>query len=89
MAKNYTYPRVAISSTAKLHSSVQPPVADTTVMFLPVSTEKGPAKEIVRIHSLPEFIGKFGNSKLISLDIKYPTVFGLTNLNFIVSKPNT
>lgn len=61
MAKNYTYPRVAISSTAKVHSSVQPAVADTTVMFVPLVTEKGPDREIVRIHSLSEFIGTFGN----------------------------
>lgn len=61
MAKSYTYPRVTVSHTAKQHSSVQPAPADTTVMFVPVVTKKGPNREIVAVHSLSEFVSIFGN----------------------------
>ena len=57
MADIYTYPRVSIKTTAKPHSSVAPAAEDTTVLFVPIATKKGPEGLCQRnIHSLSEFI---------------------------------
>ena len=61
MVSKYTYPRVTVSATANQHSSVQPPVPDTTIMFIPIVTKKGPNSVITPIHSLSEFISIFGD----------------------------
>lgn len=61
MVNKYTYPRVTVSATANQHSSVQPPVPDTTVMFIPIVTKKGPNSVITPVHSLSEFISIFGD----------------------------
>ena len=57
MADIYTYPRVSIKTTAKPHSSVAPAAEDTTVLFVPIATKKGPEGLCQsNIHSLSEFI---------------------------------
>ena len=61
MAKNYSYPRVTMSTFAKKHSHNVINVPDTTVMFAPLVTEKGPDDRIVKIHTLAEFIETFGS----------------------------
>ena len=61
MADIYTYPRVSIKTTAKPHSSVAPAAEDTTVLFVPIATKKGPEGLCQRnIHSLSEFISIYG-----------------------------
>lgn len=57
---NYSYPRVQIHTKAKLHSSVGPVPADTTVLFMPLYTKKGPHNKVVPIHSISEFANVFG-----------------------------
>lgn len=57
---NYSYPRVAITTTAKVHSQLQPTMQDTTVLFMPLFTKKGPSKTIVPIHTLGELVEVFG-----------------------------
>ena len=61
MAKNYSYPRVTMSTVAKKHSHNRVNVPDTTVMFAPLVTEKGPDDRLVKVHSLNEFISTFGS----------------------------
>lgn len=61
MAKNYSYPRVTMSTVAKKHSHNRVSVPDTTVMFAPLVTEKGPDDRLVKVHSLEEFISIFGS----------------------------
>lgn len=61
MADIYTYPRVSIKTTAKPHSSVAPAAEDTTVLFVPIATKKGPEGLCQsNIHSLSEFISIYG-----------------------------
>lgn len=58
--KNYSYPRVVTSVTALARSSRRPEPEDTTVLFVPIIGKTGPAKELVKIHSLEEFRSTFG-----------------------------
>ena len=73
MFKSYSYPRVDI--TTKVLSRYNPVIAqDTTTLFVPFVSEKGPENVIVRIHSLDEFINKFGklsyeNNRLVAYNI--------------------
>lgn len=60
MAKNYSYPRVQIHTQAKLKSSVGPAAEDTTVLFMPLITKKGPHEVVTPVHSLAEFVSIFG-----------------------------
>ena len=61
--KNYTYPRVVTSVIANKRTSIGPAPEDTTVLFVPIISETGPEKELTKIHSLPEFLSKFGADK--------------------------
>lgn len=58
---NYSYPRVTMSTLAKKHSRNTANLPDTTIMFAPLWTEKGPDNELVKVHTLGEFIEKFGS----------------------------
>lgn len=59
MSKSYSYPRVDIAT--KVLSRYNPVIAqDTTTLFVPFVSDMGPENVIVRIHSLDEFINKFG-----------------------------
>lgn len=58
---NYSYPRVTLSTIAKKHSHNIANVPDTTIMFAPLVTEKGPDDRLVKIHTLSEFIETFGS----------------------------
>lgn len=60
MANNYKYPRVTISTKALNHSSVAPEAADTTVLFVPICTPKGPKDKIVKLHSISDLENIFG-----------------------------
>lgn len=61
MADIYTYPRVSIKTAAKQHRSVAPAAEDTTVLFVPIATKRGPEGLCQRnIHSLSEFISIYG-----------------------------
>lgn len=61
MADIYTYPRVSIKTTAMQHTSVAPTAEDTTVLFVPIATKRGPEGLCQRnIHSLSEFISIYG-----------------------------
>lgn len=60
MVKNYLYPRVEISTTALKHSNTVPEGEDTTRLFVPLLTKKGPDGEVTKVRSLSEFISIFG-----------------------------
>lgn len=60
MAKNYTYPRVDVSTTALTHSSSRPQAEDTLILFAPFLSDRGPTDTIVKIHSLEEFRSVYG-----------------------------
>jgi hypothetical protein len=61
MLDKYTYPRVSIKTRALPHSSVAPDVEDTTVLFMPLYTERGPKGLCEKnIHTLAEFISIYG-----------------------------
>lgn len=60
MAQNYSYPRVTISTTALKHANLQPVAVDTTILFVPMVTEKGPTDVVYPVHSLAEFVEVFG-----------------------------
>lgn len=61
MAKNYSYPRVTMKTFAKKHSNNVINVPDTTILFAPLVTEKGPDDRVVKVHSLAEFAEIFGD----------------------------
>lgn len=73
---DYSYPRVRLSTTALRHSSVQPDVEDTTILFAAFASEKGPTDKIVRIHTLSEFIMTYGN---LDYDINRQTALNIYN----------
>jgi len=60
MAKSYTYPRTTVEVEALRHSNIQPGAEDTTVLFVPLITKKGPDKTVTPVHTLNEFISVFG-----------------------------
>ena len=62
MAKtNYSYPRVTMKTFAKKHSNNVVTVPDTTILFAPLVTEKGPSDRVIKVHSLAEFSEYFGD----------------------------
>lgn len=77
--KNYTYPRVDIKTIAKIHNTAAPEAEDTTVLFMPILADKGPMNEIVKIHSLEEFITIFGEMDGIQERVGKLTAFNIMN----------
>lgn len=77
--KNYTYPRVDIKTIAKIHNTAAPEAEDTTVLFMPILADKGPMNEIVKIHSLEEFITTFGEMDGIQKRVGKLTAFNIMN----------
>lgn len=77
--KNYTYPRVDIKTIAKIHNTAAPEAEDTTVLFMPILADKGPMNEIVKIHSLEEFITIFGEMDGIKDRVGELTAFNIMN----------
>lgn len=77
--KNYTYPRVDIKTIAKIHNTAAPEAEDTTVLFMPILADKGPMNEIVKIHSLEEFITTFGEMDGIKDRVGKLTAFNIMN----------
>lgn len=73
MENKYTYPRVDITYKAKRHSSTAPEQADTSSIFVPVITERGPINKVVKVHSISELESTFG-------EVPYKEN-GLTKLN--------
>ena len=60
MAINYYYPHVSINKNILERRRKVQEFADTTIMFVPFISKKGPNNVIVPIHSLDEFIATFG-----------------------------
>lgn len=77
--KNYTYPRVDIKTIAKIHNTAAPEAEDTTVLFMPILADKGPMNEIVKVHSLEEFITIFGEMDGIKDRVGELTAFNIMN----------
>ena len=77
--KNYNYPRVDIKTIAKIHNTAAPEAEDTTVLFMPILADKGPMNEIVKIHSLEEFITTFGEMDGIQERVGKLTAFNIMN----------
>lgn len=77
--KNYNYPRVDIKTIAKIHNTAAPEAEDTTVLFMPILADKGPMNEIVKIHSLEEFITTFGEMDGIQKRVGKLTAFNIMN----------
>ena len=77
--KNYNYPRVDIKTIAKIHNTAAPEAEDTTVLFMPILADKGPMNEIVKIHSLEEFITIFGEMDGIQKRVGKLTAFNIMN----------
>ena len=77
--KNYTYPRVDIKTIAKIHNTAAPEAEDTTVLFMPILADKGPMNEIVKVHSLEEFITIFGEMDGIQKRVGKLTAFNIMN----------
>lgn len=75
----YTYPRVSISTTALTHSSVASDAADTTVLFVPIIARKGAYNQIVKIHSLEEFINEFGTLQDTYKMLGVRTTYNISN----------
>lgn len=73
MAKNYTYPRVTLSTTAINRVKATPNVDDTTIYFTPIIADKGPIATLTKVHTLKEFYSIFG-------EISYSKI-GQTGLN--------
>lgn len=67
--KNYSYPRVITSVTALPRSNARPAAEDTTVLFVPIISETGPAGELLKIHSLEEYRSKFGLDERLGLTL--------------------
>ena len=77
--KNYTYPRVDTKIIAKIHNTAAPEAEDTTVLFMPILADKGPMNEIVKVHSLEEFITIFGEMDGIKDRVGELTAFNIMN----------
>ena len=77
--KNYTYPRVDTKIIAKIHNTAAPEAEDTTVLFMPILADKGPMNEIVKVHSLEEFITIFGEMDGIKDRVEELTAFNIMN----------
>ena len=77
--KNYTYPRVDTKIIAKIHNTAAPEAEDTTVLFMPILADKGPMNEIVKVHSLEEFITIFGEMDGIQKRVGKLTAFNIMN----------
>lgn len=60
MAINYYYPHVSINKNILERRRRVQEFTDTTIMFVPFISKKGPNNVIVPIHSLDEFIATFG-----------------------------
>lgn len=60
MATKFKYPRVNISTVAKIRSVRKEVKPDTTVLFQPIYADKGPADEIVKLYSTDEFEYVYG-----------------------------
>lgn len=58
--KTYSYPRVNTSVTALERVTATSEAADTTVLFVPFVSERGPIEEVKKIHSLEEFQMTYG-----------------------------
>ena len=59
--KDYLYPRVDITTRALKHSSVMPAPEDTTILFAPLITPKGPSQVVTPLHSIAELTSTFGS----------------------------
>lgn len=79
MTRIYSYPRVNTSVTALVHSNALPEAKDTTVLFVPFVSERGPVNEVVKIHSLEEFQTTFGEIKNYYTRIGKNTAFMIMN----------
>ena len=60
MATKFKYPRVNISTVAKIRSVRKEVKPDTTVLFQPIYADRGPADEIVKLYSTDEFEYVYG-----------------------------
>ena len=60
MATNFKYPRVNISTIAKIHSVKQEVREDTTVLFQPICSSRGPVDKIVKLYTTDDFTRVFG-----------------------------
>ena len=60
MATKFKYPRVNISTVAKIRSVKREVKPDTTVLFQPIYADRGPADEIVKLYSTEEFEYVYG-----------------------------
>ena len=60
MATNFKYPRVNISTIAKIHSVKQEVREDTTVLFQPICSNRGPVDKIVKLYTTDDFTRVFG-----------------------------
>lgn len=58
--KNYKYPRVTISTKALNHSVSVPEAVDTTILFAPICSPKGPTDKLVKLHTISELEDIFG-----------------------------
>ena len=74
--KTHVYPRVDVSTKALTHSSVGAAAEDTTVLFVPLCTKKGPSAVVTPVHSLSEFITTFGS---LDYDINGQTALNVYN----------
>lgn len=77
--KAYSYPRVNTSVTALEHVNSAPSAEDTTVLFVPFVSEKGPINEVKKIHSLEEFQATYGEIKNYVNRIGKHTAFNIMN----------
>lgn len=80
MAINYFYPHVSINKNILERRRNVQEYADTTVMFVPFIAKKGPNNQIVKIHSLDEFISVYGE-----LDYAYQGQTALNIMNWLTS----
>lgn len=59
MASNYKFPRVDVSSYARVKTTARPDTPDTTVLFMPIMSSIGPSNEVIRIHDMDEYVSYF------------------------------
>jgi len=62
MSEILKYPRVSLTTQTIKRSTASTETEDTTVLFASFISEKGPTKEIKKIHSLSEFISIYGEA---------------------------
>lgn len=75
MAKNYTYPRVDITTNVlSRYNKVETP--DTSSLFVAFVSDRGPNKVVEKIHSLSEFISVYGD---LSYEKNGLTAFNIYN----------